>query len=209
MVRVSVGTCAVVGLVTVVNVAAEAGVGPCEPYEFGPIYEFGFERDDDFTCVVILDEDNDGVTWEVSEENPFSGMRHARYESEGTPDDWLVSIPFLFEAGEVYRAGFWFSAGSPLDSLNLELFLGPDQTAQSMVSVFNFGPISNIEYNLAVLDFSVAETGVLHFGLQVTGGNIGDVLDIDANFVQLIPAPGTGVALVLGSFALCRRRRRE
>ena len=59
-------------------------------------YEFGFEETDDFTGVLIVDNNNDGFTWGVDPDpdNAFEGVRSGR--EDGNPnmssDDWLYEI---------------------------------------------------------------------------------------------------------------------
>ncbi len=83
-------------------------------------YTMGFEDNDNLACWKVYDNNNDGLTWNLSTGVPHTGTYSgtSRSYNEGaavTPDNWLVSCPIQLPADTAMMLGWFAKGGDPTD----------------------------------------------------------------------------------------------
>lgn len=139
----------------------------------------------------VLNLNSDIYTWasiaDPSANSAPNAMR-IRYNDAMAMNDWLISPPFMFTAGGLYRIEFFYRAGSADFSEKLALYLGSEPLAASLTTeLFINTNITNTVYQSVVIMLPASQTGVNYLGFKGFSAQSMYHLYIDSFSVQEIP----------------------
>lgn len=135
---------------------------PFAPIDVLP-YANGFDTQNDWDWLTIIDANGDGSTW-----NPFEGEASYKYNSDNNADDWLISPPIRLEAGKTYSFTIDAHGSTDAYSERIEVKMGTEATAGAMTTTV-IAPtelVTELPQSLGNKFITVATTGYYHFGIH-------------------------------------------
>lgn len=94
-----------------------------------PPYQSDFSSASGFAGFTVIDNNNDGYTWQLS---PDHGFAKIRWNSVLDMDDWLITPPVQLKAGESYELSFSAYSSSLANTERLEVKWGETPTVEGM-----------------------------------------------------------------------------
>jgi hypothetical protein len=174
-------------------------------------YTQGFEPTDDFSGYAIVDNDGDGVTFDISTTYVRSGTQTLRKPGSGVDDDnWLFTTCYDLATATNYELNFWYKNFELLNPCSLEVFVGTANDIASMTQSVVVCPVpGDTTYTNSVTQFTVPAAGSYYFGFhfystQGTGTSSLRLDDISINIatglnnvtsssVNVYPNPSNGI----------------
>lgn len=124
-------------------------------------YTTGFDTENEFQLFSVIDNDQDGRTWEYDKQ-----IQAAKYTAGTMADDWLISPAFALEAGKSYKLAFDAKSYNYTNSKRLRVTLGTLPTVEAQDSILMDTLIDYAYYHTHELLFFVRESGTYHIGFQ-------------------------------------------
>ncbi len=136
-----------------------------------PPYYMNFRTTDDFQRWRVTDLNQDGNTWVEYLEHPQGnldpGYIKYYYNSSLAANDWLISRCLNLEASKTYTLSFWHKvfAGNYPNKMKVSIGKLPitDSLTTTLVDLTN---ITNEEYQIETVDFTVPSDGSYYIGWQ-------------------------------------------
>jgi len=180
-------------------------------------YFVGFEPTEDLMGASIIDNNNDGYSWALSDAggNTDPYCINYSYNTASAADDWFISSCITMDATKTYYIEYYYKAQSATYPEKLKVFIGADNTVAAMTTQLdNKDNITNTAYNQGGVTFTVPSNGNYYIGFQcysladqyilyVDDINISESNSIGENDVaidvMIMPNPATDQFTVLTS----------
>ncbi|MBP3252335.1 MAG: choice-of-anchor J domain-containing protein [Prevotella sp.] len=168
--------------ITASNGSAQSRVAATPGVAFGdviaPPYYLLFQRgrmEDQFT---IVDANNDGVSWEVSDYSSYIHFGY-RHQMDGTftmqpADDWMILPAISLEAGKTYQLTYEIMGTQRTDLAELEIKVGQGVKPEKLAhTVRTKSVVSNTSAFTYVTDeFTVSADGEYNVGFHACGARL-------------------------------------
>ncbi len=137
--------------------------GETAPYPLGEIeapWSEGFDNADALNNFIILDSNDDGVTWKYS-----SSMSSAYIISSSSKhDDWLITAAIRLQKGVNYKLAFEAMASFNPERIEVKMGKSPEPSAMTTTLVAATDLEANFSFNPNVPEFTVPESGLYYIG---------------------------------------------
>ncbi len=132
--------------------------------------------------------EGDKKPWETTTDYPRSGSNCARSFNGhvGPADDWLLSLPFQFEAGKIYTVQYWYR-GFPNSNYDetLRAYWGETQNSSAMTKLLaSFLHFTSSPYREALMRIAPETTGNYYLGLHAASGGSGAAIYVDDVYIN-------------------------
>lgn len=137
--------------------------GITAPYPLGEIsapWSEGFDNADALDNFLILDSNNDGVTWKYSASMSSAYITNASVKH----DDWLITAAIRMEKGVNYKLAF--EAMASFNEERIEVRMGSSTNPSEMTTVLVEPTVLEADMSLkpSVPEFTVPESGLYYIG---------------------------------------------
>lgn len=131
-----------------------------------PAYEMDFETPAEFEGWKALDNNNDGNTWQVKQENPFTGNYSAvyTYNPYQSADDWLFSKCISLKKDTDYVLNFYYrvKAKTYPEKLKVKISTTQNDTNSMVKTIVDLGAVIDTVYKLSAKSFKVDADGTYY-----------------------------------------------
>ena len=136
-------------------------------------YTMGFEAGDDISAWTVEDVDGDGTTFDISPDNPHSGLLSAEKPTGGlvADDNWLFTQCMDVVPGGTYTLSYWYKSYDNAFPCDMEVYMGAANDAADMTEFITASlyPGDSL-YHQAVATISVAP-GTYYMGFHCFTSN--------------------------------------
>jgi len=147
-------------------------------------YSMGFEPTEDYSAWKIIDDNNDGFTWNIVSSGGNNGPYCAEYSynTSGTvaADDWLITKCIDMQASARYHVSYYYEVADATFPESFAVYIGTAQTVAAMTTQIISQPnLTNITYVQGGSDFTVPSSGTYYIGFLCNSAADEDNLYID------------------------------
>ena len=132
-----------------------------------PYFE-GFQTADWKNTYTIINNNNDGYSWEWIEQAPGNTQTsYVRVETQSPADDWLVTAPITLEGGRRYQFSFSCASQSSFYPEVFEVMMGMGNTVKDLTqTVLPRQYAKNTSFETYSAEVEAGEAGEYYFGIH-------------------------------------------
>lgn len=129
-----------------------------------PPYSEDFETPESILGFTIIDEDNDGNSWEYNAEEKAVASKSNKKKNA---NDWLITPPMNLNAGQRYIVSFTLASESPFDPATVEVKLGKAPNGSDMtINLLEAIELATMENQTFTGEINVDSDGTYYLGFH-------------------------------------------
>ena len=159
------------------------------PLSVSADYTQDFKTSDEFGTMIVIDANNDGITWSYDDNNRCAKIP---FNNDAMQDDWLLTPAQTFEAGHKYNIEFTVTGGGFWAVESFSASIGTEATASGMTGGTELISRTTLVEKVSKMAYSASficpRTGTYYFGIHCTS-DIGQST-FRVNGISIVDVPG-------------------